>query len=327
MISMLWSFRFATPFVFFPLKFNNSAKRIGWKAAWCVLAVVLCSWSSFAYAQTTAHFAGFETVVASKGLNQCYGVAVDGKGNVYVADTFNNRVLKETLSAGQYTESVVASGLNLPYGVAVDGSGNVYIADRFNKRVIKETPSGEGYAVTVVASGLSTSVPEVAVDNKGNVYIPDTVNNQVLMETPSGNTYKSSIVANEANNGLRGPVAVAVDGSGNLYISDYGNNRVLKETPLVAGGYTQSIVASGLDSPRGVAVDASGNVYIANTYSNEILMETLSSGSYTESTVPTGLSLLSLSDCGRRGREYLSRQLRGLQRVEGVAFRRKLRSR
>jgi len=52
---------------------------------------------------------------------------VDGGGNVYIADSYNARVLKETLSAGSYTQSVVASsatsGLSAPEGIAVDGNG------------------------------------------------------------------------------------------------------------------------------------------------------------------------------------------------------------
>jgi sugar lactone lactonase YvrE len=89
-------------------------------------------------------------------------------------------VLKETLSAGNYTQSVVANsatnGLDGPEGVAVDGSGNVYIADFWNNRVLKETLSAGGYI--------------------------------------------QSVVANAATNGLHGPYGVAVDGSGNVYIAD-----------------------------------------------------------------------------------------------------------
>jgi DNA-binding beta-propeller fold protein YncE len=80
-------------------------------------------------------------------------VAVDGSGNIYIADAGNQRVVKETLSAGVYTQSVVASsGLNGPSGVAVDGSGNVHIADVFNNRVLKETLSAGGYTESTVES-------------------------------------------------------------------------------------------------------------------------------------------------------------------------------
>jgi DNA-binding beta-propeller fold protein YncE len=67
-------------------------------------------------------------------------VAVDGSGNIYIADTYNNRVLKETLSEGIYTESTIGSDLNAPAGIAVDGSGNVYVSTgSTDNRVLKET--------------------------------------------------------------------------------------------------------------------------------------------------------------------------------------------
>jgi DNA-binding beta-propeller fold protein YncE len=258
-----------------------------------VLGVFFCSTA----AAQTAHFRGAQSTVPTSGLNFPNGVAVDGSGNVYIADTDNNRVLKETLSAGGYTQSTVADaasgGLTVPNGVAVDGSGNVYIADTDNNRVLKETLSAGSYTQSTVADAASSGlyVPyAVAVDGSGNVYIADSGNSRVLMETLSAGSYTQSIVADAASGGLYVPYAVAVDGSGNVYIADTGNGRVLMET-LSASGYTQSIVADaasgGLDYPERVAVDGSGNVYIADTGNNRVLMETLSAASYTQSTVPT----------------------------------------
>jgi DNA-binding beta-propeller fold protein YncE len=63
------------------------------------------------------------------GLNNPHGVALDASGNLYIADTFNNRVLLETRSVSGYTQSTIGTGLNTPQSVAVDGIGNVYIAD------------------------------------------------------------------------------------------------------------------------------------------------------------------------------------------------------
>ena len=168
-------------------------------------------------------------------------MAVDGSGNVYIADHTNNRVLKETPSGGIYTESTVASGLAYPEGVAVDGSGNVYIADSHNNRVLKETLSGGAYAESTVASGLSAPYG-VTVDGSGNVYTADTGNSRVLKETLSSGTYTESTVESV----LTYPGGVMVDGSGNLYIADTGNNRVVKVTAAppsfgsVAAGSTSS---------------------------------------------------------------------------------------
>ena len=237
---------------------------------------------------------GTQSIVANaatSGLYEPFGVAVDGSGNVYIADTSKNQVLKETLSAGVYTTSVVAhNDLSVPYGVAVDGGGNVYVADTYNNRVLKVTLTAGNYIQSVVANGLQFPYG-VAVDGSGNVYITDD-SDQVLKETLSAGNYTQSIVANKANNGLSDPQAVAVDGSGNVYIADntYGStgftsSRVLKET-LSAGGYTQSIVANsatnGLSYPLAVAVDGTGNVYIADSGNGRVLKETLAAASYTQ---------------------------------------------
>src|SRR5580658_2388349 len=98
------------------------------------LALLACVATDYSGAQASVHFAGIQSVIGS-GLSECFGVAVDASGNVYIADTYNNRVLMETPSAGGYTQSVVAIGLNLPYGVAVDSNGNVYVADTYNFQV------------------------------------------------------------------------------------------------------------------------------------------------------------------------------------------------
>jgi len=95
---------------------------------------------------------GTESTVASFGLVDPYGVAVDGSGNVYIADSANNRILKETLSGGAYNESTIpTSCLDFPLDVAVDARGNVYISDAYNYRVLKETPTTGGYIETVMA--------------------------------------------------------------------------------------------------------------------------------------------------------------------------------
>jgi hypothetical protein len=94
---------------------------------------------------------------ANNGLSASTGVAVDGSGNVYIAD---GRVLKETLSAGGYTQSIVANGLSFPEGVAVDGSCNVYIVDNGSRSVFKETLSAGGYTQSVVANAANNGLEE-----------------------------------------------------------------------------------------------------------------------------------------------------------------------
>jgi sugar lactone lactonase YvrE len=216
-------------------------------------------------------------------------VVVDGGGNLYIADSSNNRVVKETPSGGSYTQTIVGSGLNYPLGVAVDVLGNLYIADTYNNRILKETPSGSSYTQSTAVSGLN--LPSgVAVDGTDNLYIVNG-GNSVLMETLSGSSYVQSTVANNTNNGLYKTNGVAVDGNGNVYIADGGNNRVLMETPS-GSSYTQTTVVDStspavppVSNPYGVTVDGVGNVYVADTYNGRILRETPSGSGYVQNIV------------------------------------------
>ena len=217
-----------------------------------------------------------------------YGVAVDGSGDVFIADTSNRRVVKDAPDgAGGYTETVVASNLIRPVGVAVDGSGDVFIADSFNDRVVKETPGGVGgYTETVVASNLIRPVG-VAVDGSGDVFIADTGNSRVVKDTPGGAGGYTQTVVDSSN--LNGPQGVAVDGSGDVFIADTGNSRVVKDAPDGTGGYTQTVVDT-LDQPLGVAVDGSGDVFIADSGNGRVVEDTPDgTGGYTQTVVAQSL--------------------------------------
>jgi NHL repeat len=112
---------------------------------------------------------------------------VDSSGNVYIADTGNNRILKETLSGGSYAQSsVVSSGLGSPWGVAVDAVGNVFVADAGNSRALKETPSGGTYIQSIIPTRTLYNPLGIAVDANENVYIVQTESGttDVLKELP-----------------------------------------------------------------------------------------------------------------------------------------------
>jgi DNA-binding beta-propeller fold protein YncE len=190
-------------------------------------SMVLCPVARAGYLPT-AHFTAGESTLPASGLLSPAGVAVDAGGNVYIADSGNNRVVKETLYGGSYSQSTIpTSPLDDPGGVAVDAAGNVYIAHVENNRVLKETLSGVSYSESTLPTSVLDLPTAVAVDAGGNVYIADSGHNRVLQETPSGGTYTESTVATSTLDFSSG---VAVDASDNLYISDTLNGRVLKET-------------------------------------------------------------------------------------------------
>ena len=194
---------------------------------------------------------------------------MDSAGDVFIADSGNNRVVEVTPSG---IETTIGSGLAFPEGVAVDGSGDVFIADSGNNQVVEVTPSG---IETTIGSGLSRP-SSVAVDGNGDVFIADSGNNQVVEVTPSG-------IETTVGSGLSFPTGVAVDGSGDVFIADFGNYRVVEVKP----DGIQTTVGSGLSFPAGVAVDASGDVFIAD-FVNPQVAEVKPDG--TETSIGSGLS-------------------------------------
>jgi sugar lactone lactonase YvrE len=230
---------------------------------------------------------GNQTVVASAPSNGSLfdpeGVAVDGQGDLYIADTGSGRVLKESLSGGSYTQSVIPYTPTVnrpgPAGVAVDAGGNVYIADPSNG-VYKETLSAGVYTQTQISPALAYGV---AVDGSGNVYFA--AGSNVYKDTFAGASYTLSTVGTDT---FLDSVGVAVDYSGNVYVADSGTKkRVLKWT-LTGSSYAENTVASGLGNPWGVAVDVSGNVYVGDQ-GGKLDKETFSGGTYSQSILGSNL--------------------------------------
>ena len=238
---------------------------------------------------------------SANGLGSPLGAALDGNGNLYIADHLSHAIWQTT--PGKVTTKILdlSGGAGIHPGMlAVDGAGNLYIADSSNGAVLQATPSGSGYVLnpTAVVSGLSAS-NGVAVDQAGNVYVANSGGNQILKETLQANgSYQQSIVVDSTDTplgtALNTPYAVAVDASGNVYISDTYNNRVIKET--WSGSWTPTLVAGGLDWPMEITVDGNGNVYFANfghasPPNAGVYKETLQSNlSYVQSVLPTGLT-------------------------------------
>ncbi len=219
--------------------------------------------------------------IGIKGLNSPQGLAADPlTGNLYVADTGNNRVLRfpspfanpsqvepeavygqadfSTRTAN--TNGVSRTSLSAPRSVAFDASGNLWVADtgnhrvlRFNAAILTQT---EPYADLVIGQTDFTSSSR----NQG---------------------------ATVSGTGLDTPIALTFDSHGDLYVSDYNNARVLRfatpavsaptavsvfgQTSLTAQGASTQANAS-LPGPSGLAVDSAGDLYVAVPGHNRILV-------------------------------------------------------
>jgi sugar lactone lactonase YvrE len=210
------------------------------------------------------------------------GLAVDGTGNLYVADTANQAIRKidsggrvSTL-AGLAHQHGTNDGVGEvarfwgPFGIAVDAAGNLLVADTGNNTIRKILPDG---TVSTLAGGagqpgnsdgawLSARFRNpwgVAVAPDGDIVVADSSNDSIRKLRPSGMVYT---VAGQSgtigyldgygdNARFNNPSAVAEDGAGNLYVSDSGNDVIRKITP--------SRVVSTLAGSAGNAGSADGS--------------------------------------------------------------------
>jgi alpha-tubulin suppressor-like RCC1 family protein/sugar lactone lactonase YvrE len=219
-------------------------------------------------------------------FNSPSGLAVDGAGNVYVADTMNNTLRIVTAAgavstlAGQAGVSGSTNGTGTaaqffgPQGLTIDTGSNIYVADTNNHLIRKVVPS-TGIVTTVAglvgdsgsADGLGSlarfNFPSgVAVDGAGNLYVADTDNHTIRVVAPSG--LVSTLAGLAGNSGgadgtgsharFNSPSDLALDSSGNVYVADT-DNFTIREVAPSTGAVT---TLAGLAETSG-STDGSGS--------------------------------------------------------------------
>ena len=249
----------------------------------------------------TSNFSGDGGPATSAQLWNPLGVAVDSAGNLYIADTGNQRIRK--VSGGVITTVAGTGGsgfsgdagpatsaeLWTPDGVAVDTAGSLYIADDGNGRIRKVS----GGVIATLAGGGAATAPDgpaagarlsnvqgLAMGSPGSLYLAA----GYLLKLSNGTI--STVAGGPAASAQLNAAGVAVDTAGNLYIADYTNEVVRK----VSGGVITTVAGNGtaaqgaslslgdsgpatsahLFGPTGVAVDSAGNLYIADAGGDRI---------------------------------------------------------
>ena len=204
------------------------------------------------------------------------GVAVDSAGNVFVADTGNNRI-QMLSSTGRYRRSGLDTRhFSQPYGVAVDAQGDIYVSEGGTNRVDKLSASGKllaRWGGKGSGPGRFDGPGGIAVDAKGNVYVSDIGNNRVQKFSPTGTLLSQYGSTGSGPGQFNKPAGLAVDKNMTLYVGDRNNFRVQKiakdGAPLAQWGQ-QGNGPGQFDVVDGVALDSRGNIYVVDSGNNRI---------------------------------------------------------
>lgn len=254
-----------------------------------------------------------------------FGVAVDKRGNVVIADAGQSNRIRVITAKGD-VESLAGSGegfkdgnaveaqFNTPSGIAIDKDNNIFIADTSNNRIRKltldrkvTTIAGSGDAGFKDGAGTEAQFDGpigIAVDKQGNIFVADAYNDRIRKIATDGS------VTTIAGAGLPGfgdgpaadalfdtPCGVAVDGGGNVYVADTGNRAVRKITAqggviTIAGdaqaGQDEQENEIGFSRPVGIAITHDGFLFVTDAGRGQIIRITPEGQSSVYAGVGTG---------------------------------------
>jgi len=228
-------------------------------------------------------------------FNTPSGLAMDKSGDIYVADTGNNRIRKVTPqglvstiagdgSAGYRDGPAAQAQFNGPIGITVDPAGNIYVADTYNDRLRVITPGGQvstvagtgepGYADGDAAGALFDSPCAIVATADGALIVADTGNNLLRKISRDGKVMTLQVVfpADAIYSDLAKPVGMAVTHDGMLYVTELDRARVIQIAPdgaarVVAGGgpgYADGLGTARFNQIAGVTINTRGDLYVAD---------------------------------------------------------------
>jgi sugar lactone lactonase YvrE len=270
------------------------------------------------YTETYSAGSYTPSTIPTSGLDYPYDIAVDASGNLYISDFSNKRIVLETNNSGSYTQSVLPTAtLGGALGIAIGAGGNLYIADTFGFN-IKELQSSAGNFGPVNVSSAAGPINMLfqfygsgTLSLTGTQVLTGGATGLDLTDAGSGNCSTSTSYSagdfcwvnvdfTPQYPGTRMGAVQLLGASGAVLANGYVNGMGMGPQinyfyPAEFFEYYVIRVAGSFDpydltNPFGTAVDYSGNVYVVDYNNNAVYKETLSAGTYTQSTVATGLN-------------------------------------
>ena len=202
-----------------------------------------------------------------------WGVSFDLRGNVWIADYRNNKVVKLSQD-GRLLQTIChagseSDGLNCPSSVSVSTEGLIYICDRGNHRVTVNDEEGKflfAFGSKGSGPGCFSSPRDIAFGSDGLVYVTDNGNRRVCVWSKEA-TFKRAFTLKYA------PICIAATSDNHLLITSHSSNTVMVYT--LEGELVHEFGGEGADrgrfnGPRGICVDDNGVVYVVDRYNYRV---------------------------------------------------------
>lgn len=211
-----------------------------------------------------------------------FGIAIDPKGDIWVTDTFNNRV-EEFNQKDEFLRK--SRLLTEPFGITISSAGDIWVTEAGHDRVVELNEKAEvlrEFGSEGTGNGQFEAPIGITINSSGDLWVTDMSDNRIEEFNEKGEFLKKIGASGNGDGQFNEPAGITTDSKGNMWVADSGNGRIEEFT--AEGGYLSQFGVTGhgdgeFSTPYGVAVSSVGDVWVANTH-NDRVEEFTEEGSY-----------------------------------------------